>query len=579
MQNISRAEAIQRLLTLLQGNDAIAQLPLDKLVEFTDRAQMVFYRQGTQLIKKGEEDDHFFVVITGELKAIDPDENPPRLLNYHTSGSIVGLRALLRGNNIRSATVEAVQDAVLAQYAKADLDWLLNERPEISEELLALEHLFDQRALTDFPGRQPDEVVVAATRRHVLAFIARLTWPIGFLIVPILFFLIAELLGVPFLSTLTDNLVWTAVIVFPFLLLSALSLAYHYFDWVNDDFIVTTKRVIYIERILFYGEERHEVPLTQIQDVTVKSHGILDLFFDVDDIEIKTAAVGIIAVDNVPSAQDLSRLVLQEQQRAKNRAAASDTLAVRQLIKERLDKNPLGSAQAPAPPAPKVIPPRKLIPQVPIPRFRFSYFVPQVRQVTTMKGEPGIVWRKHYFILLIRVIGPIISSLIFAYLFLASFFNLYPFGRQDVWWPIWTGLGLAFLASVFWYFWEYDDWWRDTYIVTGSRIIDVESSSFRLRGETFREGTFDSIQNITYNIPNFFSKLLNLGDVTIETAGTGRTFTFSKVFKPSEVQDEVFKRWDVFQQRRRELVRDTTARQVVNVLGEYHDMTTPVNQE
>jgi hypothetical protein len=572
MLNISRDDAIQRLIALLQGNDAIGQLSLEQIVQFAEMADMEFCRQGSEVIKQGELADHFYVVITGELRAIDPRETPRRLLNYHTAGSIVGLRGLLQETGLRAATVEVVQDAVLAKYTKEDLEWLLNERPEIKEDFLELERLFDERSLTDFPGRQPDEVVVAAIKRHVLAFIARLTWPIGFLIVPILFFLGAELIGISSRELITENLLLSLVVVIPFILLAGLSLAYNYFDWINDDLIVTTKRVIHIERILFYGEERREVPLTQIQDVTVRSHGILDLFFDVDDIEIKTAATGIISVDNVPSAQDLSRLMLQEQQRARNRAAASDTLAVRQLIRERLDKNPLGSPQSPTPPAPKIIPPRSILPKVPIPRIRFGYFVPHTRQIINFKGEPGIVWRKHYFVLLGKVIGPIISTLIFLYLFVASLFTLYPFSRPGASWPVITILGVAWVASIVWYFWQYDGWWRDTYIVTGMRIVDVDSSPFRLQGESLREGTFDSIQNITYNIPNFFYKLLNLGDVVIETAGAGRTFTFNKVFKPSQVQDEIFKRWDVFQQRRREMTRDTTNKQVVNVLGEYHDM-------
>jgi len=127
------------------------------------------------------------------------------------------------------------------------------------------------------------------------------------------------------------------------------------------------------------------------------------------------------------------------------------------------------------------------------------------------------------------------------------------------------------LASLVWYIWEYDDWQRDVYIVTDTRIIDVESSSFRLRGEEQREGSFDSIQDINYKIPNFFYKLLNLGNVVIRTAGGGQSFTFEKVFRPSSVQEEIFNRWDKFQQQKREKTQDNTNKQIVTVVGEYHD--------
>jgi CRP-like cAMP-binding protein len=572
MLTLSQAEAIQRLIPLLKSNEALTELSEQQIADFASRATIEFYRQGDQIIRYGDTDERFYVLINGELKAVDPSQSPPRLLNYHEIGDIVGLRSIIRETGVRAATIEVVDDAVVAAYTKADWDWLLEQRPEIIDNIHEMERVFDERALTDFPGRQPDEVVVAATKRHFLALLAKLTWPIGLLIVPVVFLLAAELLGVRFLEAITDNLLLTALVIIPFVVIAIVMALYHYFDWRNDDLIITTKRVIHIERILFYGEERHEAPLTQIQDVTVKTHGLMDLFFDVDDIEIKTASVGLIAVDNVPAAQRLSRVILQEQQRAKSRVSASDTQSVRRLIRERLEKNPLGAGKPAPAPAPKVVPPRRLIPRPPALKFSANYFLPSTRQAINIKGEQGIIWRKHYFVLLSHVLIPLLAIAASTYLFSASLFNWWPFGRQAVWGIIQGGLGLAVLASFFWYFWEYDEWSRDAYIVTNTKIIDVDSTAFRLHGEALREGSFDSIQNITYQIPNFFYKLLNLGDVVIETAGAGRTFTFEKVFDPSSVQDEIFRRWDAFQQRRRELIRDSTTKQVVSVLGEYHDI-------
>jgi hypothetical protein len=140
-------------------------------------------------------------------------------------------------------------------------------------------------------------------------------------------------------------------------------------------------------------------------------------------------------------------------------------------------------------------------------------------------------------------------------------------------------LGAAALISLFWYIWEYDTWRRDVYILTSTKIIDVESSAFRLRGEKVREGSFDSIQNITYDLPNILYRLINLGNVIIQTAGTGGNFTFKQVFNPSAVQEEIFRRWDVYQQLKREKQRDETTRQVVAVLGEYHEMTNPIKPQ
>jgi hypothetical protein len=580
MADLKQAEATQKLIPLLQNHEAFvkSKFPPERIPEFAERAEIQFYWQGDQMIKQGDQDDRFFVVITGELKAIDTNSDPPRLLSYLDPGDIFGMRAILR-NSGRAATVEAVSDAVVAVYDRDEFNWLISLEPKIGEYFENVERRFDEQAEAKFPGLQlqADEVIVRAVKRHILAFIATLTWPIAILMIPVLFLIGAELFGFSLLSALTDTMV--LLVIAPFIVLAGLIMLYNYLDWYNDDLIVTTKRVIHIERVLLFGEERHEVPLTQIQNVTVKTHGLLDLFFDVDDIEIKSAAVGTIAVDNVPSAQVLSEIILQEQQRAKERVAASDTAAVRQLVTERMQKNVLAQTPTGAP-TPKIVPASTIsLPTIPLPSFEANYFWPSTRETTKIKDEEGILWRKHHYILLKNIFLPLLALIASLYLLLTSWVSLPFFDYLNGSWFIQLVLGLAVLGSLFWYLWEYDDWRRDVYIVTNTKIIDVESSSFRFQGEKLIEGPFDSIQNITYTIPNFFYKLLNLGDVIIETAGAGKTFTFDGVLNPSSVQAEIFRRWDNYQQDKRNKQRAETNKQIMTVLGEYHDLTHPLNPQ
>lgn len=575
---LSQTDAIDKLAQLLQQNPATTNLSEDQIVELANRAKIHLYPQGETIIKQGDSDDRFFVVISGELQVFDERESPRRLLNYIPVGSAVGLRAAIHGTGVRQATVEAEFDSVVAIYTRDDLEWLLLQDPQIEARIRELERIYDERTLTDFPGRQPDEIVLAAIKRHILAFIAKLIWPIVLLIIPVLALLVAELFGLRVLALMNANPGLFTLLLAPFVILSILQILYFYFDWRNDDLIVTTKRVIHIERILFYSELRDEAPLTQIQNITYETHGWLDALFDVDDIYIQTAALGMISVKKIPAAQELVKVILQAQQRAKERAVASDRAATRRLISERMERNLLET------PPPVTAPPRKAspsinVPKVPIPKFGLDYFIPRTEQVTTEKGDKVVTWRKHYLILLQHILLPVLALLASIYLFSASFFDWPPFAYRVVWEPLYLILGTAVLISLFWYIWEYDSWRRDVYILTSTKIIDVESSAFRLRGEKVREGSFDSIQNITYDLPNIFYRLINLGSVTIQTAGTGGNFTFKQVFNPSAVQEEIFRRWDVYQQRKREKQRDETTRQVVTVLGEYHEMTNPIKPQ
>jgi hypothetical protein len=108
------------------------------------------------------------------------------------------------------------------------------------------------------------------------------------------------------------------------------------------------------------------------------------------------------------------------------------------------------------------------------------------------------------------------------------------------------------LISFGWYLWRYEGWRNHIYQVTDSRIIDIEGTPFHLRHETRTEGTFDVIQNVTYDSPNWVFRLLSIGFVRIDTAAEQGAYTFDWVSHPAEVQQEIFRRWTDYREREEE---------------------------
>lgn len=569
MPDLSRDEYVEILTSLLQENTFFGEFP-EIAAGFARRAEFNFYQQGARVINQGDANDHrFFVVISGQLRAIDMTDAPPRLLNYLDRASIFGTRALLN-EEPRSATVEVIVDSRLATFDRDDWAWLIHQNDRIEVYFRNLERKFEEPGLQDFPGRQFDEVVVIAVKRHVLALLAKLPIPLALLIVPVLFLIAAELWGIRLIGSSLSDLFLTALVIVPFVILAVVLAIYYYLDWRNDDFIVTTKRVIHIERVLLYGEQRDEAPLIRVQDVTVITFDLLERFFDYHDLALRTAGAGTIRLNGIPRANEIRDAIFRERARARARVSASEVGTLRQLIAQRLDWE--DALERPV----VAVAEEEAIVETPEQTHHLpaviDYFWPRVKEVNEDEEEGTvIVWRKHYFVLLATIFFPLVAVLTSLYLFIAGIFALAPFGAS-VSIPILAVLGIAFLASAVWYLLRYDDWTRDRYIVTNSRIVDVEATPFRLRGEQRREGTFDNIQNITYDIPNLLSQLLNLGDVIIETAGTEQTFTFDKVFDPSGVQEEIFNRMVRYQQRQREQYRDANADQLVNILAEYHHL-------
>ncbi len=566
MDTLSREDYLELLLKLLQENEITSHFPFT--LELAHRAEFGFFEQGVKVVNQDEMGDTFFFVLSGQLRAIDVHHTPPRLLNYIAPGEFFGTRALLEDGR-RAASIEVVTDAHLAIFSRADWDWLIHKDDRIETYFRNLERRLEQQAQKDFPGRQWDEVVAIAVKRHVLELLARLAWPLGLLILPILFLLLIDVVSVQLFSTITNNTLLASLIIGPFMLISLVMMIYIYFDWRNDDFIVTTKRVVHIERILLYGGKRDEAPLVRIQDVEVVSFGLLEIFFDYHDLEVKTAGAGTIEIDGIPRAEEVREAIFQERRRAIERVSAADLSAIREMLAERLDleeaveKPVLAVAEAQA-----TITAEVDERGIPIPGF-IKYFFPRVK--VTIKDEDGtaILWHKHYFVLLWATFLPLLCLALSGYLFLASTFAFAPFaGPAGL--LVWATLGVLTGICFFWLLAKYDGWWRDKYLVTDRRIIDIEGTSFRLGGERRREGSFDTVQNITYDIPNFFWQLINMGNVVIETAGTEATFTFDMVYDPSGVQEQIFNRMVLYQQRQRERERDNTTAQLVEVIGEYH---------
>lgn len=369
---------------------------------------------------------------------------------------------------------------------------------------------------------------------------------------------------------------------FPLVLVSAIAIllgliwgVYGYFDWANDEYIVTSKRVIHIERLLLYGERRDEAPLVRIQDITGVSTGLLQRLLDYSDIRIQTAGAGTIVFSGMPHAERVRELIFVERAREYERRAAENRMLIRSALQRSIAPHrkdfemstnhsqssllngTLANRMQPAPPVTH--------PPLLIRVFRYLY----PRQ-TIVEGNK-ITWRKHWIVLAYKVIPPL--TLLNGSL--AGFILLLLYMPQ----PWCSAIMIPLIIAAFiWYLFRYDEWYRDVYIIQGNRIIDIVSSGFRLHGERRREGTFDAVQNVTYNISGFWHQLLNMGDVVIETAGTEQTFAFNSVFDPSRVQQEVFDRWNAYQEERRRREQEEQQQRWAEWFREYHMLQSQISQ-
>jgi len=114
---------------------------------------------------------------------------------------------------------------------------------------------------------------------------------------------------------------------------------------------------------------------------------------------------------------------------------------------------------------------------------------------------------------------------------------------------VWAGLqvlvGLAILATLIGFGIRYARWVTTDFVVTTERVISR-------KGVLSKEGIeipLDRINTVFFN-QQAFERILQSGDLGIESAGEGGRQTFTNIRKPNKVQAEIYAQKEAHEQRR-----------------------------
>jgi hypothetical protein len=531
------------------------KLSEDELEYLASLVELQRHPQGTAVIRQGDPGDAFYVVLSGNLEVFRTDRRGmERTINYHVAGHYFGEGALFTGKP-RAATVRAMDNVELAVFDRQAFDQLCSRHPDIRTYL--------HRTRVDFPGRQPDEVADVHTRRHAYAAIERFFLPMLVLVLWIGFtFGLQLLLGSPFRVALP--LVW---VVFSVLwLLWAVLL---YIDWINDTFIVSTKRVIHIERVLLLREERHEAPIDQVLSVTMETPSLMARLLSFGTLVIRTASLGNpIVFDHLADAGRVQQVILELRDRARSYRVAEARGQRRRMLQKQLGLQE-GETEPPIrkPPPPE---PKGVLYHV------LDYLVP--RMVLAKPGE--VTWRKHWYVLLKKVAVPLLALFLAAGLMVASFFAppaIGPLSNSPIFSYLTALSALSLLPLFGWLWWRYEDWRNDIYTVTATSIIDRESAPFGFR-ERKRVGSLEDIESIYSDVPNFLARIINLGDVIIDTAGSPKAYTFESVYNPLAVQQEIFSRIYAYREQKSRTASQAEMKRWADWFTDYHRLASGQGQ-
>ena len=536
------------------------------------------------------------------VTALD-DRGRPRPRHQFQMGNWYGETSLLQGKE-HDASVRAIalpQGAGLPPLNgtdvitldRRDMQVAFRDRPDLWTSDTPLVKSFEQikHEKQPFSWMQEGEVLRFRARPHWLWLVIP---ELGVLSVFLLLLLITLL--VP--NTLADGLqLFTIVVTGLILVPLAIIIAYNYYD---DYYAVTNRRVTRRDHQLIFYEARTESPIESVQDITWDA-GFWGRVFDYGDVIIRSAArIGAVRFERVPSPDMVRERILQEkieavaarvgQQRERLRRDVITGLRLTVPIPEESPALGEGAKQAapltswdrlrfklglgvrrpvvaPASGRPK---PAWLVSLMKkFPERWGNVVLGKSREMIPLK-ENEFLWRKHWVVLLRQVGPPFGISLLWLAIGLlianlkTSIMGLSGAALSLPWMLILFGL-------LFWVWWEYEDYRNDIYIVTDDQIIDIEAKPLWLSMRR-REGGLDRVQNVDMAQIGLWQNLLNYGNVDIKTAATDEGYTFLKVSNPRLVQSIVFQKLDAFRSRQAErLIRDRQ-REMIEGLNVYNEL-------
>ncbi|MCY3993245.1 MAG: cyclic nucleotide-binding domain-containing protein [Caldilineaceae bacterium] len=381
----------------------------------------------------------------------------------------------------------------------------------------------------DYPWLRKDELLVNLHLRHWLALLGQSKAPAIAVLASAGLIWLLTFLGFPLWVGLT---IGTLFVV--------LSLIWGFLNYLNDYFIVTNRRVIQQEKVIFFSEHRQEALLEQIQRVDVATTFWGNLF-NFGTLSVYTAGTtGSIDFDFVANPDSLRTAIFHHRSLSQQRSSAENKLDIQNALENRLGLSidlPSRVHTDPAPSTPNDISEGPGLWQ------KLRRIVSLDRSLDWESTE-RIVWHKHWWVLLVQVALPGLL-LLFELLFLAGGFSSVPVLQQlqsglDAQTLLLSG-GLVTLATLGWVLWAVTDWWNDTYTVTEDRIIDIEKLPLFL-SEQRREAQLSDIQDIRLEMNSPLKVMLNFGNIIVQTAAGEGAFTFDHVPNPRIVKEEITRR-------------------------------------
>jgi hypothetical protein len=406
-----------------------------------------------------------------------------------------------------------------------------------------------------FDWRGPNEAIHFIARKHEVVLYQSLSVPIIALVAPVLL-LMHFALSRSFFAILGAGLLFVAIVAWAI---------WNWIDWGNDFYIVTSQRVIWLEKVIGLYDSRQEAPLATLLSVGVETD-MLGRMLDYGDVVVRTY-VGKIAFRSVAHPFEAARLVEEHWSRSKRSASRTEREAMRNVLRRKMGQPVPQDVQGPVPDETSVTPS--------IYRRSILRFIGE-RWFNLRIEEGGtIVYHKHWFVLLEQTWQPTAVALLLLGGMIARLVRLaqtpglmlYDATRANALDTTMLVLPTLLIPVALWWIYQYLDWRNDIYVVTSDQILDIDKKPFG--SETRRSAPLENILSTEAERVGLAGYLMNFGTVYITIGGA--SLDFEGIQDPSAVQADIDRRREARLAQKQELEAAAERERMSDWLIAYHE--------
>jgi uncharacterized membrane protein YdbT with pleckstrin-like domain/CRP-like cAMP-binding protein len=543
-------------LEFLQNHPLFKELDPADLEELAALVQEYEYRDGVVVAYQRDAADALHMVKSGRLYAKTVERGIVTQTRHYLPGDYFGLEWLF-APSIQPASIQAKSHderpvRLLVLHSRDFLPFISANHDVID----ALEPVYDttDTRIAGFPEEQyaealkmkakrdrrsntmkilPDELIEFLSRRSGWYLFVRQIPPfLGLLLVTILPF--TYLSSQPPGSFLYNMQFWCPGVLSLFFVLWGL---FRFFDWSNDYFIVTNRRVIHREfNLRAFRVDIKIARIDQIQNVSVLKPSLLANLFNFGTVRLPTASqFGVILFDNISQPKRVAETLERLTKRVSTLDASREQTLVRRSIEdyfgfvqpyELVGEQVEGAANEPE---------------------KLGCWGTLMHRYQWRVEEDGVItYHKHFLVALASMFWPLLIGSVLTVL-------IYLVNRFDLVTPQILGIGALpiYLLLLLWIIWDLENWRNDLYQLDGRFIIDIDRMPFGF-GESRKQAQLQNIQNVKAYTPGLIHTIFNYGFVEVETAGVDSNIVFEHVPFPGVVQSDIFQQIEDLKRRQRE---------------------------